>query len=481
MAGEETNDGVGSHHRAAARLAVWLVATITVLVAIAPALASAEPATKPRPAGTLIISGKGWGHGVGLAQDGALAMGQEGRSTYEILSHFYPGTAIGTIGGEVRVSLVEGGRDLSVRLPGGGEIRSPQSGPQQPGFPVAIGGNTTFRVTWDGTSYTVSGGGLSPSLRSNQPIWGIATDGGGIAVPATGRAYRGHALLTAQNGPFRLINAVNLEDYLRGMGEVRDPSWPQASLQSQAIAARTYAMWKMKRKGELCATQRCQVYLGRAVEYRAMDQAIAATAGQVLVHNGSLVEALYSANAGGHAATTIEGFGPDANELPYIEPVAYPSPDPMPWQLEIDAGELGRRFGYRGTVTGVVVSSVGPSGRAMEVTIDGNDGPLVVGGIAIQKQLGLNSTLFTITAHQQPEVLAAPEVTQDDAVAAARPARVAHLAGLETKLAAAVSAGRAAPSPDAAMGQVAWVALATLTLVGAAHSVRQTHRIIQRA
>jgi stage II sporulation protein D len=44
--------------------------------------------------GNLIFEGKGWGHGVGLSQWGALEMARQGKNYREILSHFYPGTVL---------------------------------------------------------------------------------------------------------------------------------------------------------------------------------------------------------------------------------------------------------------------------------------------------------------------------------------------------------------------------------------------------
>lgn len=40
------------------------------------------------------VQGKGWGHGVGMSQWGARAMGQNGWKVREILDHYYPGTAL---------------------------------------------------------------------------------------------------------------------------------------------------------------------------------------------------------------------------------------------------------------------------------------------------------------------------------------------------------------------------------------------------
>ncbi len=42
----------------------------------------------------IIFEGKGYGHGVGLSQWGALTMAREGKNYREILAHYYPGTII---------------------------------------------------------------------------------------------------------------------------------------------------------------------------------------------------------------------------------------------------------------------------------------------------------------------------------------------------------------------------------------------------
>jgi stage II sporulation protein D len=46
----------------------------------------------PRP--SLVVSGRGFGHGVGMSQWGALAMAQRGHSHVQILSHYYRGTRL---------------------------------------------------------------------------------------------------------------------------------------------------------------------------------------------------------------------------------------------------------------------------------------------------------------------------------------------------------------------------------------------------
>ena len=196
----------------------------------------------------------------------------------------------------------------------------------------------------------------------------------------------------------RLLNEIGVEDYLRGMGEVLDPSWPQASLRAQAIAARTYALRAMKTSGEICAGQRCQVYLGQQAEYRAMNEAVAQTAGQVLVFGNGLASTVYSANAGGMSATTEEGFGPtvaaSASAFPYLRSAPYPTGDRGPWSVSVALDRLAGRLRYPGTVSSVSVTKVGPSGRALTVAVEGTAGPRTVPGVEFASALGLKSTLF---------------------------------------------------------------------------------------
>lgn len=52
------------------------------------------PGKQEQPPDAFTLLGAGWGHGVGLCQIGALGMSLAGRSTTEILSHYYPQTKL---------------------------------------------------------------------------------------------------------------------------------------------------------------------------------------------------------------------------------------------------------------------------------------------------------------------------------------------------------------------------------------------------
>ncbi|HEY2201406.1 MAG TPA: SpoIID/LytB domain-containing protein [Solirubrobacteraceae bacterium] len=67
-------------------------------------------------ASTLVVSGAGDGHGVGMSQDGALGYAQHGWTYQAILAHYYSHTAIGQAPAGANVRVLEGGRIHTIAL-----------------------------------------------------------------------------------------------------------------------------------------------------------------------------------------------------------------------------------------------------------------------------------------------------------------------------------------------------------------------------
>src|SRR3990172_3421014 len=100
---------------------VRLSAAFAAAFALAvPGGAAARPAAGTRtaavPAGpTFAISGRGWGHGIGMSQYGARGFAETGAAFPQILAHYYPGTELGRAPvARVRVLLVEGRKALTI-------------------------------------------------------------------------------------------------------------------------------------------------------------------------------------------------------------------------------------------------------------------------------------------------------------------------------------------------------------------------------
>ncbi|AIQ60405.1 SpoIID/LytB domain-containing protein [Paenibacillus borealis] len=123
------------------------------------------------------------------------------------------------------------------------------------------------------------------------------------------RTYRGNLELGNLNGSLSVINLVPLEQYLYAVvgGEVSS-GWPEEALKAQAVAARSYALAQGNRfdVANVVDTTLSQVYNGITAEAPVITKAVDATAGEVLMSGGKVVEAVFSSNGGGVTADPSE-------------------------------------------------------------------------------------------------------------------------------------------------------------------------------
>src|SRR3989344_5431552 len=95
--------------------------------------------------------------------------------------------------------------------------------------------------------------------------------------------------------------SFSIEDYVKRIYEVPD-SWTEnnsAVLKAQAVAARTYGLNSMQRKGSICTTEACQVFKPEPKGGN-WEQAVNATAGWVLMDGGSPGFTQYASTHGGY-------------------------------------------------------------------------------------------------------------------------------------------------------------------------------------
>ncbi|MGQ9865524.1 MAG: SpoIID/LytB domain-containing protein [Pseudanabaenaceae cyanobacterium] len=168
-------------------------------------------------------------------------------------------------------------------------------------------------------------------------------------IRVNGRPYGGYLVLQPNSfGTFTVVNHVPLETYLRGVvpHEIGSQA-PFAAVQAQAILARSYALASRQRfvadNYELCATTQCQVYRGLEGTSPNTDRAIATTRGQVLTHQGKIIEALYSSTTGGITANYHDLW--DGEPRPYLQSVWDTGKIPLPpTQRDLSDEANFRRF-----------------------------------------------------------------------------------------------------------------------------------------
>lgn len=140
-------------------------------------------------------------------------------------------------------------------------------------------------------------------------------------VSAKNRWYRGVIMIQNKNGKLTVINNVDLEDYIKGVVPSEMPSgWELEAHKAQAVAARSYALANMGKRArfgyDLKDTPEDQAYNGASAETAETNAACEETKGIVLTYNMKVINAYYSASAGGQTNTNSWG----AN-LPYLHSV----------------------------------------------------------------------------------------------------------------------------------------------------------------
>ena len=364
-----------------------LIAAIIVLLPTAVASASAQqiPASSYGEA-VFVVSGRGYGHGVGMSQYGAYGQALAGRTYDQILSYYYPGTELGKAGRkELRVLLAEGRRAVTI------SSTVPFTAVDATGetFPLPKG-TLTIRPDLSLPSDTAP-------VAAVQPL--VLRPGKKAPLGLDGHLYRGKLELVPQGGYLRVVNVLPLESYVQGVVAGEMPfGWPTEALKAQAVAARSYALASVL-KGkpyDLYSDVRSQLYLGVGGEKPSTTKAVADTAGQVVLYGGKVATTYYFSSSGGKTASAADVFGFSA---PYL--VSRPDPwDKASPYFRWGPVLLGARtVQSKLSADARVVDATGvptPSGRLRTVVLQTTAGPEQVPASVLRTVLGLRSTWITI-------------------------------------------------------------------------------------
>lgn len=161
--------------------------------------------------------------------------------------------------------------------------------------------------------------------------------------------YRGELEVALHGGrrTLRLVNVVNMEDYVHGVVSAEMPNRsPLEALKAQAVMARTHVYYlktvhrfRHKKEGyDICDEQHCQVYAGQHAETERTRAVVEGTRGLVATYNGRPAQVIYSSHCGGHTQSGREiGWG----NVPYWTAVADVAGAPAPPR---SPAELRRRL-----------------------------------------------------------------------------------------------------------------------------------------
>ena len=337
---------------------------------------------------TFKVQGTGYGHGVGMSQIGARAKALAGETATAIISYYYKDVVVeplddskilrvnighlltsakmatatqdatlqifsGDIGDAQDIAplaVVPVKSSLNFSILGSTVLPSVVTGKKT----VSIPRNRIFTVRWSGTRYLPGVDGvisLTHTSTTKKYRYGQMQF---RAVKAATLGYR-----------IEVTNSVRLSDeYLWGISEVPS-SWPEAALQAQAIASRTYAMSKAGIYRTACD---CDLYgeisdqsfIGYAKETEKgwgqfWKAAVTNTAGLTITQASKPITAYFGSSTGGLTETAVNAWGTEKAFTQSVADVSSLDPVLNPrfyrWDREITQASVAAAFALPDVVT----------------------------------------------------------------------------------------------------------------------------------
>jgi len=379
------------------------------------------------------FQGSGYGHGVGLSQMGARSMALAGQSSEQIIKYYYKDVAIeqrddskilrvnighllttakistATKGSQLQIIQGEAGNESvlpvssladSISFSIIGSTVSPR---------VTLGKTTqvltrsrTFTIRWAGTRYlegpdtliSVNHSGVTQKLRYGQ-----------IQVKAI-KSPSGYRIA--------MTNSVRLADeYLWGISEM--PSfWPDAALEAQAIASRTYALSKAGIYRSACdcdlyGSISDQTFLGYAKEIEKKygviwKDIVTRTAGLTITQAGIPITAYFSSSSGGKTELAINAWG---SSKAYTQIVDDPgsldlvlNPRFVTWSREVPQSVIAAAF-VLSDVVSLEILGVNESGTVAQIQATSSTGVKVaLRGETFRSRTKIPSAWFSLVSVQ---------------------------------------------------------------------------------
>ena len=315
-----------------------------------------------------VLTGSGFGHGVGMSQIGAQGQALEGQSAQYILNYWFPGTQVTSvpdtqmirvnIGHQVSSATIamadpasRSNIDLSSNPDGslnngglgtatstyrfsliGKKIAASMSSKGSP--TLSFPGSPLWNIYWTGTTaFPAPAGGLTGPKPEPFSVVKVTTSSGSIQL------RYGQVQLKVVGAKIEVTATMSVEQYVLGISEMSS-SWPAAALQAQAIASRTYALAHLSIK-KVCDcnvynTKYDQAYVGYAKESEPgfgahWIDAVTATESdpsnaQAIYFQGAPISVYFFSSDGGQTQRSADVWG---TAFPYLTNV------PDPWSLDI--------------------------------------------------------------------------------------------------------------------------------------------------
>jgi stage II sporulation protein D len=245
-------------------------------------------------------------------------------------------------------------------------------------------------------------------------VWIFSPDNANDLMSFNGRLYRGKLIVNPVGGEVHVIDELPLNLYLYGvLPREAESGWAPDALKAQAVVSRTFVAANMgghEANGyDVSNDVFSQVYGGYEDETPADNEAVDATAGEILVDDsGHPIQAFFHSSCGGRTENPKDVWNLKT-DLPYLTVVKdkYCTGDPhYRWKTGISAAALQKKLDHAGFhiagIKKIKIKRKTESGRAAIFTVSSGDNSISVPGNRFRLIVGadsMRSTLITDISH----------------------------------------------------------------------------------
>lgn len=215
------------------------------------------------------------------------------------------------------------------------------------------------------------------------------------------------------------VRAIPMETYLAGViGNEMSRRWPPEALKAQAVAARSYALYRMNearkegRRFDVVTTQADQVFRACDMKNDYLCSVVAKTRGEVLMKNGKIVEAFYSSTCGGKSESAAGANLSDESPLLGCKTDNYCLKSPFRhWVVNVTLYDIEKRLNRSGLrihgLKSISVGSKNVSGYARTINYRDAKGAHHMSAASFRQMMGnmrVKSLLFNIHTGKEGNV-----------------------------------------------------------------------------
>ena len=200
-----------------------------------------------------------------------------------------------------------------------------------------------------------------------------------IPLKVEGRMFRGEIEVYLKNAKLIVVNKLDIEDYVKGViNKEAIPSWPIEAKKTQAVLARTFAVYQKMFNPrseffDLAPTVLDQVYDGLGKEDVSSVEAVNATRGEVITLGNDPAKIYFHSTCGGTISSSAEIWKKDEPHLKELHCPYCTKSSLYRWKRNIKAADIAKKLGVKSVKS---IKTVRGKTRVDSVVVDGKKFPV---------------------------------------------------------------------------------------------------------